>query len=61
MRCLKCNKEFDEEHPMKVYLCGHSYHKWCPGDEKLFNRIDYRFSTACNKELSLIKDEEALE
>jgi hypothetical protein len=46
---------------MKVYLCGHSYHKWCPGDEKLFNRIDYRFSTACNKELSLIKDEEALD
>lgn len=59
MKCMKCNKEFDENYPMKVYLCGHSYHKlWCPGDERPFDRIDYRYSTAYNKEVSLINANE---
>lgn len=44
---------------MKVFLCGHTYHKWCPGDPKLGSDIiDYRYSTAYNKDVSVMDEED---
>lgn len=44
-KCLRCNGMFDDEHPLKVYPCGHTFHSNCPDGNKIFSPSNYRYES----------------